>query len=150
LSPFTLNVLFKEDKTMSRKIYITESDKDKLLDLIYKERYQDFKDNIYLKDLEAEINIATVTNLEQLPVDVITMNSKALLLVEGIEEEITLVYPGEANISENKVSVLSPIGTAILGYCEGSVIDWKVPMGIVQIEVKKVLFQPEAFGLYDL
>jgi len=126
---------------MSRKIFITESDKYQLLEIINKNEY--LKNNQNLKELEAEINRANVTSPEQLPKDVITMNTKVILLVGDSIEEISLVYPNEADISENKVSVLSPIGTAILGYSEGSIIEWKVPNGTVKIEVKKVLFQPE-------
>ncbi|MBU3142832.1 nucleoside diphosphate kinase regulator [Clostridium sp. CF012] len=133
---------------MSRKIFITKSDKDKLLGIISK--YEDLKNKQNLKDLEAEINRADVTSPEQLPRDVITMNTKVSLLIGDTEEEFSLVYPSEADISENKISVLSPIGTAILGYCEGSIIEWKVPNGTVQIEVKKVLFQPEAQDSYEL
>ncbi|MBW9156928.1 nucleoside diphosphate kinase regulator [Clostridium sp. FP2] len=133
---------------MSRKIFITESDKHKLLEIINK--YEDSKNKQNLKDLEAEINRADVTSHEQMPSDVITMNTKVILLVGDTEEEINLVYPSEADISKNKISVLSPIGTAILGYCEGSIIEWKVPDGTVQIEVKKVLFQPEAQEHYKL
>ncbi|MCB8814931.1 GreA/GreB family elongation factor [Desulfosporosinus shakirovi] len=136
---------------MSRKILITKSDKHKLLEIIDKEaKYEDIKFNQSLKDLEAEVNRADVTSLEQLPSDIITMNTKVILLVGDTEEEFSLVYPSEANISQNKISILSPIGTAILGYCEGSIIEWKVPNGTVQIEVKKVLFQPEARGFYEL
>ena len=136
---------------MSKKIFITKSDKHKLLEIIDKEaKYEDLKTNQYLKALEAEINRADVTSLEQLPSNIITMNAKVILLVGDTEEEISLVYPSEADISENKISVLSPIGTAILGYCEGSIIEWKVPNGTVQIKVKKVLFQPEALGFYEL
>lgn len=135
---------------MSRKIYITESDKDKLLKLIIKAQYEESKNNINLKELEAEINRAEVTSVGNLPEDVITMNTKVILLIDDEEEELTLVYPSEADMLENKVSVLSPIGTAILGYSEGSIIEWKVPNGTSKIEVKKVLFQPEALGLYGL
>lgn len=135
---------------MSRKIFMTQSDKDKLLKIVNKAKHEDLNANINLKDLEAEINRANVVSIEDLPDNVITMNTKVLLLIDDSEEEFTLVYPDEADISENKISILSPIGTAILGYSEGSIIEWKVPSGTAQIEVKKVLFQPEALGLYHL
>lgn len=138
------------DMTMSRKIFITESDKDKLLKIINKAQHEDFNDNVNLKDLEAEITRANVTSIDELPNNVITMNSTAILLIEGDEEEYTLVYPSEADISKNKISVLSPIGTAILGYSEGDIVKWEVPKGTVDINIKKVLFQPEASGNYDL
>ncbi|MCB2311404.1 hypothetical protein LGL55_09080 [Clostridium tagluense] len=71
---------------MSRKKFITKSDKHKLLEIINK--YEDLKNKQNLKDLEAEINRADVTSPEQLPSDVITMNTKVILLVGGTEEEI--------------------------------------------------------------
>ncbi|MBU3128011.1 hypothetical protein [Clostridium tagluense] len=71
---------------MSRKIFITKSDKHKLLETINK--YEDLKNKQNLKDLEAEINRADVTSHEQMPSDVITMNTKVILLVGGTEEEI--------------------------------------------------------------
>jgi regulator of nucleoside diphosphate kinase len=135
---------------MSKTICITQTDKVKLLDIIEDAKYIHLKTNQYIKDLEAEIKKATVIGYEQLPKDVITMNSKVILSIDHEEEEITLVYPNEADVKQNKISILSPIGTAILGYSEGSLIEWKVPSGIVKIEVKKVIFQPEAMGLYHL
>ncbi|NLO97556.1 MAG: nucleoside diphosphate kinase regulator [Peptococcaceae bacterium] len=135
---------------MSRKIYITETDKHKLLKIIDKTKYDQPKNKEILNELEKEINRAVVIAPDQLPGDVISMNSKVLLAFGDEEEEYTLVYPEDADISQNRISVLSPIGTAILGYSEGSVIEWKVPDGIVKITVKKILFQPEASGRYDL
>jgi regulator of nucleoside diphosphate kinase len=139
-----------EDIEMSRKIYITQSDKDKLLKIINKAKYENLDDYSNLKDLETELIRADVTNISELPSNVITMNTKALLLIDGIEEEVALVYPNEADILEYKLSVLSPIGTAILGYSEGDIIEWKVPKGTIQVKVEKIIFQPEALGLYDL
>jgi regulator of nucleoside diphosphate kinase len=66
------------------------------------------------------------------------------VLLDGAQETISLVYPHEADVSENKLSVLSPIGTAILGYREGDAVAWPVPSGCVKVEIKKVVFQPEA------
>jgi regulator of nucleoside diphosphate kinase len=139
-----------EDIEMSRKIYITQSDKDKLLKIINKAKYENLDDYSNLKDLETELIRADITNISELPSNVITMNTKAVLLIDGIEEEVALVYPNEADILEYKLSVLSPIGTAILGYSEGDIIEWKVPKGTIQVKVEKIIFQPEALGLYDL
>ena len=81
-----------------------------------------------------------------------TMNSKVLLkdLETGEKMEYTLVYPADADLMENRISVLAPIGTAILGFREGDVIDWKVPDGLVKLEVEKILYQPESAGDLDL
>ncbi|MBB2183829.1 GreA/GreB family elongation factor [Lachnospiraceae bacterium MD1] len=123
---------------MSKQIYITKADKDKLLELIDKARDKEIRSLQNLKDLEAEIKRAEVIHYEDLPENIIGMNSSVVLVVDGVEEEMTLVYPEEADVRKNKISVLSPIGTAILGYSEGSTFEWKVPSGTVQIYVKKV------------
>jgi len=129
---------------MSRKIYITEPDMKKLKEIIDDE-IEYAKDKDHVRELDLELTRAEVVSDEKLPNDVITMNSKVLLLLDGTEEEVSLVYPNEADVSQSKISVLSPIGTAILGYREGDSIEWKVPSGITKVEVKKVIYQPEAW-----
>lgn len=130
---------------MARKIYITETDLERLKktvdDLI--KSAPDGKE--YVRDLDRELDRAAIVANKNLPRDVITMHSKVTLLMDGTEKEtITLVYPNEIDPEENRISVLSPIGTAILGYREGDVIQWKVPSGTTKIVVDKVLYQPEA------
>jgi len=71
------------------------------------------------------------------------MNSRVLLHVDGDEMEVSLVYPQDAGRDNKKLSIFSPIGTAILGYGEGSVIEWEVPSRVLKIHVKKVLYQPD-------
>ena len=128
---------------MSRKIYVTDADKQKLKKII--DDVIDDKNKEY-KELDAELARAEVVGINQLPADVITMNSRVWLLLDGIEEEVSLVYPHEADVSQNMISVLSPVGIAILGYREGDTVEWRVPSGIIKVEVKKVLYQPEAAG----
>lgn len=128
---------------MSRKIYITENDKQKLQKLIDDAIQDDIKNKEYMKDLIAELGRAEVVRTCDLPDRVITMNSRVLLIMDGLEEEISLVYPHEADVSKNNISVLSPIGTAILGYSEGDTVEWRVPSGVTNVEVKKILYQPE-------
>ncbi len=134
---------------MFRKIYITESDRRKLQKLIDDQINYDVN-KIYVKELEAELKRAETVNPGDIPKNVITMNSKVLLLADGIEEEISLVYPDEADVEKNRISVLSPIGTAILGYAEGDMLEWDVPSGKAKVEVKKVIYQPEADNRIDV
>jgi regulator of nucleoside diphosphate kinase len=63
--------------------------------------------------------------------------------------EYWLVFPEEANLAQNKISVLSPIGCALLGYKIGDIIDLKIPAGQKQLKVEKILHQPEAAGNFD-
>lgn len=130
---------------MARKIYITEPDKIKLQKLVDDLIKLSSNEKEYVKDLDTELGRAIIVTSDSIPYDVITMHSKVSLLIDDFENEVlTLVYPNETDIAERKISVLSPIGTAILGYSEGDTIQWEVPSGIVKILVEKVLYQPEA------
>jgi regulator of nucleoside diphosphate kinase len=124
---------------MSQEIYITKKDKVKLLEIIDKAALKEVRTAANLKALEAEINKAGVIDLEVPDFVFIKMNSKVIITVNQEEEEITLVYPEDADIKNNKISVFSPIGTAILGYREGSCVEWKVPSGMVHIQIQRVI-----------
>ena len=76
------------------------------------------------------------------------MNSKVRLrdLNSGEETVYALVFPGMANAGEKAISILAPIGTALLGYREGDVIEWDVPAGTRRLKVLEVMYQPERGG----
>lgn len=137
---------------MSRQIFITEKDKERLQKLINEAKEFHPGNEEYLVNLEQELSQAQLVASEKIPNNVITMNSKVLLkdLDSGEEMIYTLVYPPEANLMEDKISVLAPVGTAIIGLREKDVIDWKIPDGMVRLEVEKILYQPEAAGDFDL
>ncbi len=137
---------------MSRQIFITQLDKERLQKLIDGAKEFEPGSKEYLRNLEQELNLAQVVASEKVPHDVITMNSKVLLKDLETEEEMiyTLVYPADADLTEYKISVLAPVGTAILGFREGEVIEWKVPDGMVHLKVEKILYQPEAAGDLNL
>jgi len=98
----------------------------------------------YLAALAGELRRARVVPRSQLPPDVVTMDSTVRLrdLQTGEEETYTLVYPREADIGENKLSVLAPVGTALLGYRVGDVVEWPVPAGVARIRIEDVVARP--------
>ncbi len=128
---------------MSRRIIITEQDMQKLKKLVDAE-IDDAKNKPHVLDLDNELKRAEIVSKNEIPDDIITMNSSVLLSLDGMDETITLVYPHEADVDNNMLSVLSPIGTAIIGFREGDVVEWAVPSGITIIDIKKVIYQPEA------
>jgi regulator of nucleoside diphosphate kinase len=130
-------------------IYITELDRRRLRKLISDE-LKNGADKQALDDLESEINRAKVVEQHHLPRGVVSMNSKALLTLNDDDIEVSLVYPHASDPARSRLSVLSPIGTAILGYSEGDSIRWDTPDGIAHIRIKKLLYQPEAAGHYHL
>lgn len=137
---------------MSRTIFITSTDRERIQKLIQSEEEFTPGSKAHLQELKAELKRAVITKPQDIPNDVITMRSQVLLkdLNSGEEMTYTLVYPDEANILEQKISILAPIGTAILGYRENDTIEWTIPKGVVRLKVEKILFQPEANGDFDL
>lgn len=133
-------------------ISITEPDYQRLSALIESTRERNGVDKEYLNKLEAELERAQIVDPKDIPGEVITMRSKVRLkdLVSGEANTYSLVFPTEADFSEGKISVLAPIGTAILGYKQGDTIEWPVPSGVRRLKVDKVLYQPEAEGNYEL
>jgi len=133
---------------MSRDIYITEPDKAKLIELIETALHSNIK-NKYIEELSLEINKALIIAPHKVAPNVVTMHSRVNLVLNGEEKEIQLVFPEEAEPFNNKISILSPIGTAILGYAEDDSIEWETPAGKAKIIIKKLLYQPEAAGEYE-
>lgn len=81
--------------------------------------------------LEAELNRATLVPADQLPKDTVAMNSTAqfLDLDTATESTVTLVYPHDADVASKKVSILAPVGAALIGLRVGQEIDWPLPNG---------------------
>jgi len=136
----------------NRIIYITDNDMRRLRELIIVAREFGKEDEMYLQELENELNRGKVVKPQDIPPNVITMNSEVYLRDLNTKEEITyrLVFPYRADASKGRVSILAPIGTALLGYSVGDTIEWKVPAGIAKLKVEKILYQPEAAGDYHL
>ncbi|MFN3454460.1 MAG: nucleoside diphosphate kinase regulator [Pseudobdellovibrio sp.] len=110
---------------MANKIIITETDYQKISSLVYALETET------TKLLEGELDRAEIVEDEALPKDVVAMNSivKFKDLEDNSESSVTLVYPHEANIELNKVSVLAPIGAALIGLRVGETINWPMPNG---------------------
>jgi regulator of nucleoside diphosphate kinase len=107
---------------------------------------------MYLDRLDGELERAEVVNPIDIPKDVVTMRSTVRLkdLDNGKEMVYSLVFPNEADIDEGKISVLAPVGTAMIGYRVGDVIEWEVPSGLRRLKVEEIIYQPEASGDYHL
>jgi len=135
-----------------RKIYITQIDLQRLCRVVASELDLNDGSNRHLTELIAELERAEVVLSDEIPDDVVTMNSTVVLrdLDTGESETYTLVYPNHANIARNRLSVLAPVGTAILGYQVGDVVRWRVPAGVRRLRVEEVVFQPERVGAFDL
>ena len=104
-------------------------------------------------ELEDEIARAHVVEPAQVPPTVVTMNSSVRFKVESSDTEfsLTLVYPAEADGSNDKISILAPVGSALLGLKEGDEIAWPAPGGgTIDVKIIEVTYPPERRGDFAL
>jgi regulator of nucleoside diphosphate kinase len=134
-----------------REIVVTEFDQSRLRNLLEGVKRWNSRDRSHLDDLEAELDRADVVLPVDVPVDVVTMNSEVAVRDMDSNQEMTfaVVYPSEADVNRRRISILAPIGTAVLGSRVGDTIDWRVPGRSRRLKIERVLFQPEAAGQFD-
>ena len=105
----------------------------------------------FAAELESVIDNAELVSSHQIPPHLVTMNSRVLIAdaQTGDERTLTLCYPPDTDPNTGFVSVLSPVGTGLLGLAEGEVAQWAAPNGTqASAKILKVLFQPEESGEY--
>ena len=103
--------------------------------------------------LAAELDRAQVIDPKEMPADVVTMNSRVRFAVEpsGKQYELTLVYPKGIDGTAGKISILAPVGSALLGLSVGQEIEWPAPGGnIIRVRIIDILCQPERAGDFHL
>ncbi|MFU8896834.1 MAG: nucleoside diphosphate kinase regulator [Gammaproteobacteria bacterium] len=101
--------------------------------------------------LEGELERADFVDPAEIPPGVVTMNSTVRFSVTDSDEEfrLTLVYPKDVDGTGTKISILAPVGSALLGLSEGDEIEWPRPGGgTLQVRIAEVLYQPERAGEY--
>ncbi|MDP2885812.1 MAG: nucleoside diphosphate kinase regulator [Ignavibacteria bacterium] len=136
------------DRCDIREIVITDTDLKRLRGLLGSANGWNARDKEHLEGLKVELNRATVVPSDSIPPDVVTMNSEVLLTNVDTKESMVwwLVFPQNADIDQRKVSILAPIGTAIIGCRVGDVVELEVPSGKTRLKIDAVTFQPEAAG----
>lgn len=101
------------------------------------------------KNLEEELARAQIVAPNAVPPTVVTMNSTVRFRVESSDEEfcMTLVYPKDVDASGTKISILAPVGSAMIGLSEGDTMAWPKPgVGVLTVRVEEVTYQPEREG----
>ncbi|HET6907258.1 MAG TPA: nucleoside diphosphate kinase regulator [Rhodanobacteraceae bacterium] len=133
--------------TATPSIVLTSNDVQRLETMLDSAQYRDAPG---AEALRAELERARVVAPQELPRDVISMNSTAECVDEasGRARALTLVYPREADAAQGRISVLAPVGAALLGMKVGQSIDWPAPSGTLRLRVTAVRYQPEAAGEY--
>jgi len=102
-------------------------------------------------DLELELDRAEILEPREMPPNVVTMNSEVRFRIESSGEEFCrkLVYPRDVDPKGGTVSILAPVGSALLGLSQGDAIEWPKPGGgVLKVRVQEVIYQPERAGEY--
>ncbi len=126
-----------------RPIVISEPDA-RLLRGLLSSRSSASRDQEHLEELRSELERAQVLEPSKVSANVVTMNRRVRIvdLSSGHQQELTLVRPTEADVSARRISVLAPLGTALLGNREGDEVEWLMPGGIRRLRIDSV--QPES------
>jgi regulator of nucleoside diphosphate kinase len=127
-------------------ILITEPDFERIESLIESCRSLWRQDLHQLDTLEEELDKAKIVKPADIPPNVVTMNSRVRVkdITAGREFVCQIVFPKDADSELNRISILAPIGTALLGYRSGSTVKWQMPSGKRRLKVLSVEYQPEA------
>lgn len=127
-------------------IIITTKDLERLQSVL------DVHDTPAAESLATELHRAHVVDAREVPADVVTMNTEVVYEDSATRQRRTvrLVYPKDANSTRGWVSVLAPVGSALLGLRVGQEIEWPVPTGTKRIRVVEIRYQPEASADFDL
>lgn len=130
----------------SHNITVTTTDLERLEQLIAN------YDTEAVEQLDAELARAEVVPQSEIADDVVTMNSEVVYedATSGVQRKVRLVYPKDADAERGCVSVLAPLGSALLGLRVGQTIDWRMPSGKRRVRVVAVPYQPEASGDFEL
>lgn len=132
---------------MEQEIVITKKDYVRLNNLF------NITSEALIEKLEVELDRAEIIYDTEVSPDVVTMNSTVEYMDMKLNKNstITIVYPVDADLKNNKISVLAPIGSALIGLKENQEISWEFPNGTTKsLKVVKVHYQPEAAGDWDL
>ena len=123
-----------------RPIIVSERDARQLRAPLRHRPESSFRDQAHLSELKAELERAIVLRPEEMHGDVITMQSHVQVrdLANGERSTYELVFPFEADVAARKISVLAPLGTALLGYREGDEVEWLMPGGMRQLRIERV------------
>lgn len=138
---------------ISGAIWLTEQDYNRLKHLLAELHRQSRGMKAGVDTLEDILDLARVVDGGKVPGNVVTMNSRVMFEDLRTQERgtVTIVYPADADASEQKISVLSPVGAALLGESEGQEVQLPLPHGQSRrIRIVDVLYQPEAQGDFAL
>lgn len=126
---------------MSKRIVLSKPDLARLRAILGSRDGASLRDRTHLLDLQDEVERASVVDADEIATNVVTMQSEVRVrdIETGVLREYTLVSPSQADVASGRLSVLAPLGTALLGYREGDEMQWQMPGGLRRLRIEKVV-----------
>ncbi len=133
---------------MPKGMILTESDFTRIKSLLGGMKTYSDRDYMNLRKLHDSLTNATVVSPSEIPKNIVTMNSRISVRDPETKEEVvyTLVYPEKSDYRKGFISILAPLGAALIGSRVGDIVQWEVPKGERRLEIKEIYYQPEANG----
>jgi regulator of nucleoside diphosphate kinase len=135
-----------ELRNRSEEHIITDVDLERLLPVL------DRHDGAVIHALQSELQRARIVAQTDVPADVVTMNSEVVCedVTTGAQRAIRVVYPQDVDVLAGRISILAPMGAALLGLRVGQEIFWRVAKGLKRVRVVAIRYQPESAGDFAL
>ena len=132
-------------KRTKNSLVLRKDDYDILVSYVHKGNFINAFDKYNAEQLQTELKKAELVSIENFPADVVRLNSKIKILDEKQDKimEVMLVIPEMADIKERKISVMAPVGTALIGFRQGQKVAWKVPSGEKTFTIVEVINESE-------
>lgn len=131
----------KETTMRESAIFIIDTDAAKLRGMLSTQVHdRSGRDQGHMLDLALELERAFVVKADAVPSGVVMLHSRVQVtdLLSGQCRELTLVFPSEADPVSGRISVLAPLGCALMGYREGQIVEWQMPGGLRRLRIDKV------------
>lgn len=132
-------------QTLNKQLILRKDDYNLLVSYLKSGQNKSMFNRKNAEDLQAELRKAKLVEENDFPLDVVRLNSTVKIKAEGKQDilELMLVMPDKADIKQRKISILAPIGTALLGFRQGQEVKWQVPSGRKKFTIINVANQHE-------
>jgi len=139
----------RKESAVTGRIVLSTLDVSRLRSILSAARQKPRRDHDQLDDLRDEIEQAQILEAEEMPEDVVVLDASVTVcdIETSVCSDYVVVSPSQADVTKGRISVLAPLGTALLGYRQGTQIRWRMPGGIRSLKIRRVVQPPSAGGM---
>jgi len=136
----------------NRIIYFTKTDYERIINFLHFMKNRKSSNLRQIAQFESDLAFAVVTSPEKIPSNVVTLNTKVRIkdIAAGRQFVYTIVLPKDADIKEGRISILAPLGMALIGHKVGNIVEYSTQNKNFDYLIEEILYQPESNGVYTL